>query len=252
MRFFPSAKFRVLLAGAICLVALPQTPITDSLVVAFPNAVQVGSQNLPAGEYTVKQINTASNPRLLEFSNDKGTSIQATATAIPVLDNNNRNDSSVLLETHGSVQVLRQIWIKGKSYGYEFPVDKDKLASAAGSREQIRLSAQYVPEQDAPRTLAQSQTAPQPGSEQPRAEQRPPAVAPTPAPAEPIAQPGRPTEAPRTQPELSAQAVPLAREEASAPIASMPATALDWPLLFLIGLGLFGTGSLALTLRRHC
>ncbi len=245
MRLFQSTIFQAFLAGATCVASFSQTPISDSLVVTFPNAVQVGSQSLPAGEYTVRQINTASNPRLLEFSNDKGTSIQAAATAIPVLDNNNRNDSSVLLETHGSTQVLRRIWIKGKSYGYEFPVDKDKLASAAAGREQVKLSAQYTPERDTPRAVAESQPAPQAA-----------AVAPAPAQNEPVAQAERPVEAARPQPELNAQAVPPAREEAPAPspapVTSMPATALDWPLLFLAGLGLFGTGALALTLKRHC
>ena len=65
-----------------------QSPINDTLVVTFPNSVQVGSQTLNAGEYTVRQLSSASNSRLLEFSTDRGTSIQASATSIPALDNN--------------------------------------------------------------------------------------------------------------------------------------------------------------------
>jgi hypothetical protein len=241
-----------LMTGISITAARAQAPITDSLVVTFPNEVQVGSQRLQAGEYTVKQINTASNPRLLEFSNDKGTSIQATATAIPALDNNNRNDSSVLIETYGGTQVLRQIWIKGKSYGYEFPVNTDQLNAAR--QEQIKLTAQFTPTPPAaPERTAQNVPPPQvttpQATQQPTPSQQPPTVAPTPPSAETSAQPGRPAEQPSApQNQTPPREEATTRQQPAVP--SMPTTAIDWSLMLLAGIGLLGSGAFALTLKK--
>ena len=133
------------LAGALL---LAQGPVNDVITVTFPTDVQVGSRVLKAGDYTIRQLSTSSNPRILEFSTEQGTSIQATATAIAALDNNNRKDSSVELESQGGMQHVHRIWLKGKSYGYEFPMGASRMTSsstATSSGEQMRLTATYTP-----------------------------------------------------------------------------------------------------------
>jgi len=143
---FPISLTSSLLSSMIL---VGQGPVNDVMTVNFSNDVQVGSQRLKAGEYTVRQLSTSSNPRILEFSTDQGMAIQATATAIAALDNNNRNDNSVELENQGGMQHVRRIWVKGKSYGYEFPVAASKMSpsSAVMSRsdDQLRMVATYTP-----------------------------------------------------------------------------------------------------------
>jgi len=182
---------------------LAQGPVSDEITVSFPNDVQVGSRLLKAGEYTVRQLGSASNPRILEFSTDKGTSIQATATAIAALDNNNRNDTSVVLESQGGMQHVHRIWLKGKSYGYEFPIQPsvgtNTTATATAAPMQTKMVANYVPPAE---PVAVAQAAPPPPPE--RAPEPPPApvqVAQAPPPPAPAPEPQRapePTPAPQT------------------------------------------------------
>lgn len=233
--------------GLSVICALGQSPINDTLVVNFPNPVRVGSQTLNAGEYTIRQLSSASNSRLLEFSTDKGTSIQASATSIPVLDNNNRNDSSVLLVERGGIPQLHRIWVKGKSYGYEFPVEKDSGNTITAASNGMRLTATYKAPTGASATLGnESQrevpggVAKTPAAEPSNVQAQAPVAAPAPAEAPvqaqaqaavttPAAEPA-PTPSVST-PEVSAQTTP-----------EMPKTAMNWMAFVLSGLGLLSLG----------
>lgn len=123
--------------------ATAQSPIEDRLTVRFDNPVMVGSQRLEAGEYTVRQLSSASNARVLEFASDNGTKLQATATAIPALRNNTAAETSVMLEPNGADMVVRKIWIGGKNYGYEFPAGTGAITEARNQRDAINVAAQY-------------------------------------------------------------------------------------------------------------
>lgn len=267
---FRAVCFRLFSVGALAIAASGQTPINDNIVVTFPNDVRVGSQLLKAGEYTVRQLGTASNPRLLEFSTDKGTSIQASATAIAVLDNNNRNDSSVILENRGGQQHIHRIWIRGKSYGYEFPVDKDMGLRQEATSRGSRLTANYVPQEQT--TVASNNTPTPVASPAPTPENV--AVAPAQTPVEaPASQVPEPVETPASQaPEpvqVAQSPAPPAQQspvDSTAPTSvnsasqagtqsdntpAMPNTALDWANVALIGAGLFSTGLLVRTYRKN-
>jgi len=224
------------LAGALL---LAQGPVNDVVTVTFPNDVQVGSRVLRAGDYTIRQLTTSSNPRILEFSTDKGTAIQATATAFAALDNNNRKDTSVELESQGGVQHIYRIWLKGKSYGYEFPIESSQTttSSTATSGEKLSLTATYTPAAEAPVPTPQV------------AENVPPRPTPEPAP-EPVAQAQVTPPAPIPDPQPVVSPAP-APEPAPAPQAAatateatdsaLPSTASYGPILFASGLGLLLT-----------
>ena len=102
-------------------VSFGQGPVGDEVMVTFDQPVQVGSRSLPDGKYTVRQVTSASNPRVLEFISDNGTKLDATVTAIPVLQNTPPSKTRVILVNEGGALRLDKIWVQGKSYGYEFP-----------------------------------------------------------------------------------------------------------------------------------
>jgi len=248
-----------------------QTPINDSLVITFPNDVRVGSQLLKAGVYTIRQLSTNSNPRLLEFSTQKGTSIQASATAIAALDNNNRNDSKVILENRDGEQHIHRIWIKGKSYGYEFPIQENSSRKLEASSRTMRMTANYVPTVTAPVIVAESTRAaatPQASPNEniaanvpantpgpPKAEiAEPQAVISQTAPQQAqelpqqVAQSNQPTS---TSPQVSEPApAPQSNNDATQRTPAIPDTALNWAIFLIAGVFLCGTALMVQTLRR--
>jgi hypothetical protein len=144
------SKFAFLWLGlAITLVmsVVAQSPISDKLTVTFNNPVIVGSQRLAPGEYTIRQLSSSSNPRVLEFSTDNGTKLQATVSAAPALRNNTASETSVVLEQVAGDWYLRKIWIEGKNYGYEFAPSDTGATREASTRtgQTMQLNAQYQP-----------------------------------------------------------------------------------------------------------
>src|SRR5689334_7017556 len=78
-----------------------QGPVGDEVMVTFDQAVQVGSRSLPAGKYTIRQVTSASNPRILEFTSENGTKLDATVAAVPVLQNTPPSKTRVILDNEG-------------------------------------------------------------------------------------------------------------------------------------------------------
>jgi len=229
-----------------------QSPISDKLVVTFSKPVMVGDQRIEPGEYTIRQLTSAANPRILEFTTDNGTKLQATASAIPVLDNLNVKRTTVeVYEGPGDYQ-LHRIWIEGKSYGYEFPASSARSERELAQSRKMTLSGTYTPERQVaqatppPAQPTESATTPAEPQQQPPPPQRdpepaPPQREPEPAPPAPQREP-EPAPVPQSDPP---PAPPAEQAQTSTP--AMPATATNWYTIALTGLLLVGLG---LTLER--
>src|SRR5438128_11012279 len=102
--------------SAMALALFAQGPVGDQVLVTCDRPVQVGSQTLAAGDYLIKQVTSASNPRVLEFRSDNGNKLEATVTAIPLLQNTPPSVTNVLLQDEGGGARLSRIWVQGKSY----------------------------------------------------------------------------------------------------------------------------------------
>lgn len=223
----------VLLVLASGLGVVAQEPITDKLEVTLPHTTWVGSQSLAPGTYRIRQLPTASSPRLLEFSSNNGTKMETAITTIAAIGNNTQHDTSVTLEQRDGQYHLTHVWIAGKTYGYELPVDGNRQLASKSDSEKMTLAGSYVPNQPAPapeqpkqepQQVAQAAPTPTPDPArsqipetpaQPvtQAEPAPPQAAVTP---EPVPEPAKPAE-------MAAQTPP------------MPATATYWPDLLLGG-----------------
>lgn len=204
--------------AALSCVALAQGPAGERIQVTFDRPVQVGSQTLPAGEYTIQQVTSASNPRVLEFTSDNGTKLKATVTAIPILQNTAPSETKVVLEDEGGGARLSKIWVQGRNYGYAFP--GEAVPASQSGTASARLEGNFsapAPAPAEPVVVAQAQPREEP---QPQAQ----APAPEPAPAPQAQPPAEPAPAPQPAPE------------------PMPATDLGWVEVTLAGLSLCAAG----------
>ena len=237
-RMFLSA-FLTLALVALTQVAFPQGPVGDEVQVTFDRAVQVGRHTLPAGDYTVRQVTSASNPRVLEFTSNHGTKLDVTITAIPVLQNTPPTQTKVVLDNEGSTPRLTRIWVQGKSYGYEIPGESAAPASA------INLEGRFTPAPVIAQTAAPEPpapvavVAPAPPQNTVVAQQRP-SDTPVAQVPQPPREPQAVSQAPATPP---AQDAVTAQAETTPDI---PATALGWVQIALLGLASVGAGFLLL------
>lgn len=224
---------RVLLVLAAGLAAVAQEPISDKLEVTLPHTTWVGSQSLAAGTYRIRQLPTASSPRLLEFSSNNGTKMETAITTIAAIGNNTQHDTSVTLEQRDGQYHLTHVWIAGKTYGYQLPVDGNRQLASKSTTETVTLAGNFVPNPAAPAPEQPRQVA---QATPPPAPEPAPTPAPTPAPEQPRQAPQPATQAavtPPPAPELQATPAPPAAVESVTP--PMPATATYWPDLLLGG-----------------
>jgi len=218
--------------SAMALAVFAQGPVGDQVLVTFDRPVQVGSQTLAAGDYLVKQVTSASNPRVLEFLSENGKKLEATVTAIPVLQNTPPSETKVILQDEGGGARLSRIWVQGKSYGYAFP--GSAMSAAQANTATAQLTGSYSGAESS--TVASAN----------RTVEAPPAAPATPSPA-PSATP-EPTPAPAPAPPESAAAAPAppAPSPAPAPASTpeVPATALGWVEVVAFGLTMAAAGLL--------
>src|SRR3954453_13183003 len=116
---FTQAAIAVL-SSALAFGAFAQGPVGDEFKVTFNRPVQVGTQTLPAGDYTVKQVTSSSNPRVLEFKTDDDNKLVATVTAIPVMQNTPPTETKVILEDEGCGPRAPRLLVQRKTHGYGF------------------------------------------------------------------------------------------------------------------------------------
>jgi hypothetical protein len=209
--------------------------------------VQVGSHSLPAGKYTIRQVTSASNPRVLEFTSNEGTKLDATVAAIPILQNTPPSKTRVILDNEGGSPRLAKIWVQGKSYGYEFPGHGN-----ATSADRVGLQGTFVAQAaPAASAVAQERTPERAPIPAPVAQSTPPAdnaviaqnrPAETPAPPPPSqtqTAPSSQTQSPSSQ---SLDQNAAASETAQNSTREVPTTALGWMQIALLGMALASAG----------
>src|SRR5512138_3908746 len=118
-----------------------QDRINDNIMVTLPDGVQVGDHPLKAGDYKVKQIPSANNPRILQFIDKEGKTVEATVAAIPALNNTGAESTVLELKRAGGRQYVSKLWIEGKAYGYELPTP----SADAGPVSSASLKGSFTP-----------------------------------------------------------------------------------------------------------
>lgn len=211
-----------IISSALTFGVFAQGPVGDEIKVTFDRPVQVGSQTLPAGEYRVKQVTSASNPRVLEFTTNDDNKLMATVTAIPVMQNTPPSETKVLLQDEGGGARLSRILVQGRTYGYGFP--GEAMPASRTTTASSQLTGSYATNAgntvaSADRSTEAPQATPAP-AEAPRNEAAAPAPTPAPAPA----------------PDTTAAA------PAPAPTPEVPATGLGWVEVMAAGIAMTTAG----------
>lgn len=233
-----------------------QGPISDKVIVNFSNPVMVGDTRIESGEYLIRQLPSASNPRMLEFSNDKGTKVQVTIAAWAALDNLNRHDTKIQLDSANGAQYVKRVWVEGQAYGYELPAPHNNMGTLEARNQGMRMTAAYRPTEvaqttPAPATTTETRT-PRSTTDNAETAQATPAPA-TPAPATPApATPAPATPPPATTDNADNQQIAQATpppatpapqtDAATTPARTMPSTASNWAGMFMAGLMMAGAG----------
>lgn len=117
MSYRPFVLCIIFIAGT----AFGQGPVNTAIEIKLDRGALVGSYMLAPGDYSVRQITSANNSRVLEFTTDHGTKLAATVTAIPLLQNTPPSDTKVMFDNQGGLTRIAKILVQGKDYGYEFP-----------------------------------------------------------------------------------------------------------------------------------
>jgi hypothetical protein len=233
-----------------------QGPLYDKVNVSLPYAVTIGDRTLQPGDYEIRQLPSASNPRVLLISSDKGMKFETSAMTIPALDNRTPEDTKVVLHHFGPDYYFDKIWIQGKNYGYEFPLPDSVRSRERERTEPVSVGARYettpaettttTAESQAPARTEEPAPAPAPAEPAPAqepvttAQAQPPAPAPEPALA--------PEPAPAPEPQVT-QPAPATTPTAGEADRAMPDTAAHW-LTLLLGGGLLSGAGLALRRKR--
>ncbi len=85
------------------------------LTVNLPNSTMVGSTNLPAGAYTVREIQANGNSAILQFSDVNGARATVFAQEIP----SDATRSTVTLTSDGERLQLDKIFVAERDYGFQ-------------------------------------------------------------------------------------------------------------------------------------
>jgi hypothetical protein len=124
-----------------------QGPLYDRLHVDLPYKVTLGDKVLPPGDYTIQQLPTQGNSRILLFYTANGMKFETSAMTIPVLDINTARDTKVVLGHIGDDYYINKIWVQGKDYGYEIPIP-NSLKERQKEATEAAVAARYEPTSD--------------------------------------------------------------------------------------------------------
>lgn len=133
----------MVLVGSMAVAAQAQTASRTQLVADIPFQFNVGNQTMPAGEYTVKQVNPSSDHAVLQLRAKDG------SRTVMIQMNNvigKAKEGSQLIFNHlGGEYYFAQTWISGEGTGWQASTSKaersarTELAGMKPSTEMVAL-----------------------------------------------------------------------------------------------------------------
>ncbi len=125
--------------------AKAQTSASRQLIANIPFEFSVGSKSMPAGDYTVRQINPASDNAILQFrSKDGSAGAMVQMRSVP---GKTQESARLVFHRYGDRYFFAQAWTTGDSEGLEAPRSRversmvEKLAGIAPANESIALAS---------------------------------------------------------------------------------------------------------------
>jgi len=100
-----------------------QDRLFDKMIVDFPQSVHISDQLVSAGHYELRQLrDSGGGSRIIGLTTRGDSRFETAVISIPALNNNTPEATRVILQKVGPDYYLKQIWISGKDYGYEFAI----------------------------------------------------------------------------------------------------------------------------------
>jgi hypothetical protein len=118
IRGLASGAAALLVLGAFLPRASAQLPKIDIVHVTLPYEVIAGDKMLPPGDYTIEQMPTDGDSRVLMIYNSSGLKLQTMAMTLRERDLQPPRESTVSLLHIGKNFYLDKIWVEGNPYGY--------------------------------------------------------------------------------------------------------------------------------------
>ena len=115
--------------------AKAQTSASRQLIATIPFEFSVGDKAMPAGDYTVRQINPASDRAVLQLRRKDG-SASAMVQTTSILGKT-QESAKLVFHRYGSTYFLSQIWMAGEATGRELP----KTRQERGIERELKMIA---------------------------------------------------------------------------------------------------------------
>ena len=117
----------LVLVGSMAVAAQAQTSGRTQLIAKIPFQFNVGNKALPAGEYSVRQINPDSDHSVLQLSSKDGN-----ASAMIQVDSvigKAQETAKLTFHRYGNKYFFAQAWIDGDNTGMQAPKSKAERAA---------------------------------------------------------------------------------------------------------------------------
>src|SRR5262245_47851558 len=117
----------LVLAGSMAVAAQGQTSGRTELRANIPFEFNVGDKSLPAGEYTVQQINPASDHCALQLRSKDGRSVAMIQMNNAIGKANER--ARLVFNRYGDEYYFSQAWTSSEALGWQAPRSKGERAA---------------------------------------------------------------------------------------------------------------------------
>ncbi len=109
----------IVLVGSMAVAAQAQTSGRTQLIANIPFEFSVGGKTLPAGEYTVSQVNPTSDHAVLQLRSKDG-SAGAMVQMNSVIGKTQEN-AKLIFNRYGNQYFFAQAWVDGNNTGLQAP-----------------------------------------------------------------------------------------------------------------------------------
>ena len=114
------------LVGSMAVAAKAQTGGRTQLIANIPFDFNVGNKTMPAGEYTLSQVNPASDQAVLQFRSKDGHAGVMVRMASVI--GRAQESSKLIFNSYGNRYFFAQAWIDGDNSGLQAPKSRAERA----------------------------------------------------------------------------------------------------------------------------
>jgi len=107
----------IVLVGSMAVAAKAQTSDRTQLIASIPFPFNVGNKTLPAGEYTVTQVNPASDHAVLQLRTKDGSASAMVQMASVI--GKAQESAKLIFNRYGNKYFFAQAWVDGEKSGLE-------------------------------------------------------------------------------------------------------------------------------------